>query len=197
MIVVDLPAPFSPRRPKTEPVGHLEPEPVDGRPPPISLGQPLDPDRHRLAHRPPPVAPMPSGPAAASPPRAHSSRRIASISSGARSLRLASSSASRSRRRTNSRRSSRQSSGAAGRHLQARPPDRLQDPLPLEVPVSPGHRVRVDHQLLRQLPDRRDQLPRPEQPRRHRELHLVADLGVDRPVVGRVRWKSIVAPPTV
>ena len=67
--------------------------------------------------------------------------------------------------------------GGLGRDLEPRPPDRLEQPLGLQLPVRPRHRVRVHHQLLRQLADRGDQLPRPQHARRHRELHLVARSG--------------------
>ena len=69
------------------------------------------------------------------------------------------------------------------RNVGARGPPLLDDALGLQLAVGPRHRIRIDHQPLRQGPDRRQLLARHQSPRRHQVLHLVDDLQVDRHAV--------------
>jgi hypothetical protein len=56
----------------------------------------------------------------------------------------------------------------------------LDDPFVFELAVGLGHGVRVDYELLRQGPDARQLLPRPERPGFDRVLHLLHQLEIDR-----------------
>src|SRR5690606_26616629 len=67
------------------------------------------------------------------------------------------------------------------RHERALATPHVDDALPLQLPVRLLDGVRVDPQLRRKPPNRRQRVLRPRHTQRDRALHLVHDLLIDRP----------------
>ena len=76
--------------------------------------------------------------------------------------------------------------GCARRHGQTRAAHRFQDPIGLQLPVGPGHRVGIDHQLPGHFADAGHQVPHVEEFLGDGEIHLPDDLVVDCHPVMRV-----------